>query len=79
MILDAEQRQGFVTEAFQRLVIQIDVGDFHFGLGQRIDSDGETVILSCDLHLPGWHSQDRMVATAVPEFQLVSSASQRQT
>ena len=56
MILDAEQWQGFVAEAFESLVIQIDVGHFHFGLGQRIDVDGETVILSRNLHLSGWSS-----------------------
>ena len=35
MILDAERWQGFVSETFESLVIQIDVSDFDFGLGEE--------------------------------------------
>ena len=45
-----------MSEAFQGLIIQIDVGDFDFGFGKRIDVDRKTVVLSRDLHLSRWNS-----------------------
>ena len=49
VILDAEDRLAAVAEAFERLVVQVDVGDFDLVEVERIRVDGEAVIVGGDL------------------------------
>ena len=51
MILNAECRNGAVFEAFDRVVVQVDVRDVHVVQVQTLRIDGETMILRRDLDL----------------------------
>src|SRR5207302_2820132 len=62
MILNAECRQGAVFETFDRVVVQIDVRDVDVVQVQAFRIDGETVILSRDLHLLPLQIKDGMVS-----------------
>ena len=53
MILHAEDRLAAVAEAFQRLVVQIDVREFDFVRVERIGIHREAVIVRRDLHFLG--------------------------
>ena len=53
MILHAEHGMAAMAEAFERLVVQIDVGDFELVQVERIGIDGESVIVRRDLHFAG--------------------------
>src|SRR2546425_10574114 len=79
MILNAECRQGAVFETFDRVVVQIDVRDVDVVQVQAFRIDGETVILSRDLHLLPLHIKDGMVSAMMAEFQLECPAAKRQT
>ena len=50
MVLHAEDRLAAMAEAFQRLVVQIDVGDFDLAEFERIGIHREAVIVRGDLH-----------------------------
>ena len=52
MILNAENRQSFVLQARDRLVVEINVRDFDFG-GQARGIDGKTVIVRGDFDFSG--------------------------
>ena len=67
-----------MSETFESVVVQVDMSELHFFLGQRIDIDCKTMILSCDLNLTCRIAQYRVVPSAVPKFELVCLASQRQ-
>ena len=73
VVLDAEDRVGFVAHAFDRLVVEVDVGDFDFGR-ERIGVDREAVVLRSDGNLSGAEVLDRLVAAAVAEFQFEGAA-----
>ena len=64
---------GFVAHAFDRLVVEVDVGDFDFGR-ERIGIDCEAVVLRSDGNLPGAEILDRLVAAAVAELQFEGAA-----
>src|SRR5258708_29417896 len=53
VILHAEQRQISVPQAFQCLVVQVDVCQLDFALGQRIGIHREIVIVRGNLDLAG--------------------------
>ena len=55
VILHAEQRQRAMAQAFQRVVVQVDVRQLDFALLQRVRIDGEVVIVRRDLDLAGGH------------------------
>ncbi len=74
MVLDAERGNGTVLEAFHRVVVQIEVRDFHFVQIEAFRVHGETVILRRNLHLVPFDVQDRMIPAVVSEFQLVCPA-----
>ena len=78
MILHAEHRLAAMPEAFQRLIVQIDVREIHFVQVQRIRIHREAVIVRRDLHLLGHVVQHRMIRAAVPELELVGLAAERQ-
>src|SRR5271165_3184904 len=77
VILHAEQRQIAVAQAFERVVVQIDVGEFDFAVRERIGVDGEVVIVCRDLDLPRLQLLYRMIPAMVAELQLESFAAQR--
>ena len=77
MILHTEQRQVAVTQAFERLIIQINVRELDFGLRQRVGIDGEIVVMRGDLDFAGVELLDRMIAAVVSEFEFESFAAER--
>ncbi len=78
VVLHAEDRVVAVAETFQRLVVQVDVGDLDLVEVERIRIHREAVIVGGDLHLLGDLVAHRMVGAAVAELQLVGLAAQRQ-
>ena len=70
VILHAEQRQVPVAQAFQGLIVQIDVRQFDFALRQRIRIDREVMVVRRDLDLPGLQLLHRMIPAVVPKLQL---------
>ena len=78
MILHAENRERAVSEAFERLIVQIPVRQFDIGGGQRIRVHGKAVIMGRDLDLVGGLVQNGMISATVPEFQLVGFSAKRQ-
>ena len=77
MILHAEDRMFFMPEPFERFVIQINMGHFHFVLGQRIDRHHKIVVLGSDLDLPGLKVHDRLVIAVVPELEFCGLPAER--
>ena len=67
MILDREDRQGFVSQAGDRLVVEIDVRDLNIGR-EAVAIDRKAVIVRGDLDLAGGQVFDRLVAATVAEF-----------
>src|SRR5215831_8293210 len=53
VILHGEERHVPVAQAFQRLVVQVQVSELDFALRQRIGVDGEVVVVRRDLDLAG--------------------------
>src|ERR1017187_6847240 len=74
MVLHTEYRLAAVAETFQRLIVQIDVGDFDLAQVERIRVHGEPVIVRGDLHAPGEFIAHRMVGAAMSELELVGLA-----
>ena len=50
MILDTEQRERFVTQAFVGVVVEVEMRDFDIAGGQRLGVHAESVVLRGDLH-----------------------------
>src|SRR5213595_2082193 len=78
VILHAEEWQRFVAQAFERLVVQVHVGERDFARLERIRIDSETVVLRRDFHLLRFQIQHRMVPAVVAELQLVGAAAERE-
>ena len=78
MILHAEDGLAAVAEAFQRLVVQVDVRDFDFVEVERIGIHREAVVVRSDLDLAGDLVQHRVIRAAMAELQLVRLAAERQ-
>src|SRR5580704_12726648 len=72
VILHAEERQVLVPQAFESLIVQVDVREFYFALRQRIGIDGEVVVVCCDFNLPGLQLFHRMIPAVMSELQLES-------
>src|SRR5690242_5633698 len=66
-----------MAQAFERLVIQVDVRQLDFGLRQRVGIDSEVVVVRRDLDLAGVQLLHRMVAAVVSELELEGLAAQR--
>src|SRR5512147_2120365 len=77
MILHGEQRQLGMRQAFDCLVIEVDVCELRDAL-ERVDVDSEAVILGGDLDLAGGEVHDRLVSAVVSELELVGAPAQRQ-
>ena len=76
MVLNAENRQAFVPQPFERLVIQIDVAGLDVGRKPgRVD--GEAMVLSRDLDLAGRLVSNRVVGAAMAELELERLGTER--
>ncbi len=53
MVLHAEERQGAMAQAFERVVVQVDMGELDFALVDRIRIDRIVVVVRGDLHFAG--------------------------
>jgi len=69
VILNAEDRQAFVPQPFQRLVVQIDVTELDVG-GQPGRVDCEAVVLGRDLDLARRLIPDRVIGASMTELEL---------
>ena len=78
VILHAERGQFGVPQAFDRLVVEVDVRDAHGALRQAVRVHGEPVILRGDFDAPGRFAAHRLVGAPVTELQLECPAAQRQ-
>src|SRR5579862_6899227 len=78
MILHAEDGLAAMAEAFERLVVQVDVREIHFVLVERIRIDGEAVIVGSDFDLLSDLVQHRMIGAAMAEGKFVRLASERE-
>ena len=65
-----------MLKAFDRVVIQIHVGDVDLIEIQTFGIHSEPVVLSRDLNLIARHVQNGMIAAVVSEFQFVGPATQ---
>jgi len=71
VVLDAEDGKRFVAEAFDGLVVEVDVRH-HAAVGfQGFAIDREAVILAGDFDPAGVEIFDRLIAAAMAELQLV--------
>src|SRR5262252_5224501 len=78
VILHAEQWRLLVAHAFARMVVQVDMRDFHVARRKRVRIDRETMILRGNLHLFGQQILHRMIRAVVPKFQLEGFAAKSQ-
>ena len=77
MVLHGEERQLLVREALDGPVVEVDVRELG-AAAERVDVDGEAVVLRGDLDLAGGQIHDRLVAAVVAELELVGAAAERE-
>lgn len=70
VILDGKHRELLVTQAFQRLVVQVDVRELHRFSGEGICVHGEPMVLGGDFDFPCGQIFDRVIRSAVTELEL---------
>ena len=70
VVLHRKRRQRRVTDAFDRVVVEIDVRHLE-ALRNRLGQHREVVVLGRDLDRPRLQVLHRMVAAPVAEFQLI--------
>ena len=71
VILDAECWQYLMLHTCDRVVVEVVVSDLK-AIRQRIRLNAETVILRSDLNLASRYFLNRLIGSAVAEFQFVS-------
>ena len=74
MVLHAEQRQRFVAQAFQRLIVEVYVGELDFVGVDGVGIYCEVVVVGGDFYPSRRVVADGMVAAVVAEFQFVCFA-----
>ena len=77
MILHRKDRQLAMRQAFDRVVVQIQMRDFGRAF-ERIGVDCEAVVLRRDFHLARGEIHHRLIAAVVAELELVSFAAERE-
>ena len=77
VVLNGEERVRLVGEAFEALIIQIDVSRGRAHLRQRGFVDCEAVILAGDFDLPGGEVAYRVVDAVMTELELANVGLQR--
>src|SRR6476646_6857008 len=70
VVLNREGGEVAVAETLHRAVVQIEMGELIFGIGEQAGLDGEAVVLGGDRDLAGGEVLDRVVRAAVSELQL---------
>ena len=78
MVLDAEYRIFFVSNPFDRLIVQVQMGYFDVR-GERIRINGKPMILRSDRYLSGSEILNRLVAAPMTEFQFKCFAAVRES
>ena len=78
VVLDAEERQRLVAQAFKRVVVQVNVGQFDLVGVDGVGIDGEIVVVGRDLDLAGGVVAHRVDAAVVTEFEFVGLATKGQ-
>ena len=78
MVLDREGGEIPTAETFERVVVEVHVGELHVLARQRVEVYTEAVVLAGDLDLAGAKVLDRMVGAAMAELELVRRAAQGQ-
>src|SRR5688572_30190095 len=78
MILDRKDRQGFVSQPGDCVVVEVDMRHLNFS-GKGVGVDSEAVIVRCDLDLSGSQILDRLIAAAMTEFEFVRFAAECRT
>src|ERR1700678_980625 len=68
VILDAEQWQRALAKAFQRVVVQVDMGKLDLALVDRIRIDGKVMVVRGDLHFARLGLLYWMVSAVVAEL-----------
>src|SRR5258708_5179056 len=76
MVLDAEDGFAAMAEAFERVVIEIDVGEVDVVCVERLGVDREAVVVRGDFDASGGLVEDGMVAAAMSEFQFEGLAAE---
>ena len=76
MILDGDERQFPVAQAFHRTVIQIKVAGFQ-SVFQSFQCYSISMVLRCYMDAPAGQVVDGMIAPAVPELQFESLRAER--
>src|SRR3989338_5057056 len=77
MILDGEDRQFPVRQAFNRVVIQIQMR--HLGCPhQRVGVEGEAVVLGGYLHFARCEIHHRLIPSMMAELELIALSPQLQ-
>lgn len=79
VVLNAKRRKLFVSNSGNGVVVKVPVGDFQ-AIGQGGLIDGKPMVLRSDFDPPGSALEDRLVGTAMSEFELkgLGPASERQ-
>ena len=67
-----------MAQAFERVVVEIDVCQVDFVLVERVGINGKTMVLRGDFYFVGDLVEHRVIATAVAEFQLEGLAAESQ-
>jgi hypothetical protein len=76
VILHAKERQILMPQTFQRLVVQINVSQFHFAIRQRIRINCKVVVVRGDFDLPRLQLLHGMIPAVMAKFQLESFSAQ---
>ena len=51
VILHREDRQRFVAQSGNGAIVEVEMGDFHVGVWQRLGTDGKPMILAGYFHV----------------------------
>ena len=79
VVLHTEERQRFVAQAFERLVVQVHMRQLDFVRVDRVGIDGEVMIVRRDLDFAGGIVAHRVVAAVMAKLELVGAAAQSQS
>ena len=76
VVLDAEERERLVAQAFERLVVEVDVGELDLVGVDGVGIDGEVVVVGGDFDFAGGVVANGMVAAVMAELELVGFAAE---
>ena len=79
MILDRKQRESFMAQSFNGMIIQIGVNDLDLAGVEAFGIDAESVILRGDPDAALFLILDGMIGAVMAEFQFVRFPAKRET